>query len=311
MSVFSKLRVSFFVFLFALPLFLNALTDVTIIDFGQYESRIAEEFTSMNEDTPPNKPDGSPNLILTPDSMYMSNWIVELRSSGIRVPNIVKSQCVPAESKEHGQTVMGVRINFPGTRQNDRAYIYPPFPIHAYNKDGNFTNLSNGIVANVGDIKDVSVWVKGRNYPFDLAVRLTDRDNITHEYFFGHLFFDNWRKLTWINPNYLEFMKNRVLERQPMYPRDIPYYRFSSFVVYREMSQIGGDFILYIKNLTMSHDLFTATMIDEDIDDEAVWKILKQRALENREREHSALAEKAYDLEMDRIRTGEIKGAGE
>jgi len=296
MSALSKYIPVFTVLVISLPIFLFGLDERPVIDFGNYEKLIADQLKIMNEGVAKNRPDGSPDFILAPETMYMSNWIVELRSSMARVPNILKSQCIAVQSKEHNQAVLGVRINFPTTRQNDRAYIRPQFPFFAYDKQGNFANVSNGIIVNVGMIKDVSVWVKGRNYPYDIAARLTDNNNITHEFFFGNMFFDNWRKLTWVNPNYIELLRDRVVERNPMYPKDIPYYRFNSFVVYREMEQIGGDFVFYIKNLTMTHDLHTTSMIDKDIDDEAVWKIIQQRTLESMDREHRVLGEKSYDF---------------
>jgi len=288
----------FTVIIISLPVLLFGLEERTVIDFGNYEKLITNEISVMNQGVPQTRADGTPSLVLAPEIMYMSNWIVDLRSSMARVPNILKSQCIAVQSKEHNQTVLGIRINFPETRQNDRAYIRPQFPFFAFDKQGNFANVSNGVIVNVGMVKDVSVWVKGRNYPYDLAARLTDSNNVTHEFFFGNMFFDNWRKLTWVNPNYIELVRDRVVERKPMYPKDIPYYRFNSFVVYREMEQVGGDFVFYIKNLTMSHDLYTTTIIDKDIDDEAVWKIFQQRTLESMDREHRALGEKSYNFNV-------------
>ncbi len=281
------------------PMIVHALSDITVINFGNYEKRITAEFQSISTNSKPKNPDGSPNYILTPSVMAISNWIVEVRSSGVRIPNIVKSQCLSVFSKLQNQNVLGVRINFPETRQNDRAYIRPQFEFHVYDKKGNFSNISNGIVTNVGLVKDVSVWVKGRNYPFDFAVRMLDQDNKAHEYFFGNLFFDNWRKLTWVNPNYIDQVKDRVIIRKPMYPKDLPYLKFSSFVVYRNMDQIGGDFILYIKNVSMRYEWHAAKVIENDIDDEEVWKILQQRAIDNMQREQKGLAEKAHDLKQN------------
>jgi hypothetical protein len=272
--------------------------DVTVIDFGQYEKRIDAEFTAMNEHIDPHYPDGTPGFVPSSSIMLLTNWIIDLQSSGIRVSNIINGQCQAVQSREHNQTVLGVRVSFPRTRQNDRAIIRPQLPLHAYDRKGNFANLSNGIVANVGLVKDVSVWIKGRNYPYDFAVRFIDNDHKIHEFFFGNLHFDNWRKLTWVNPNYIENVKLRVLERKPLYPRDIPYYRFHSFVVYRDMAQIGGDYVFYIKDLSMSHDLFAATIIDPDIEDDAVWRIIQDRIIRRMDREHRELGEKLYDLKM-------------
>ena len=291
------------------PFVLLSLSDVTMIDFGQYESRIQSDYGALKDTGEPHYNDGSPPFVPEPSIMFISNWIIDLRSSGSRISNIVKGQCVAVESKENNQTVMGVRINFPKTRQNDRAIIRPQFPFHAYDRQGNFTNLSNGVAANVGVIKDVSVWVKGRNYPYDFAARFVDNQNKTQEFFFGNLLFDNWRKLTWINPNYIESIRHRVIERKPMYPKDLPYYIFSSFVVYRDMAQIGGDFIFYVKDVSMSYDLHAATIIDPDINDEAVWRIIQERSLKTMEREHREYGERMYDLETQQKLMQQLKGS--
>jgi len=292
-------------FLLTLPLLLTAIEKMFIIDFGQYEKRILKEYGSaLTNTTLHNKKTGEPKFILNPSIMAISNWIVKVKSSGLRMKNIIYSQCLKVYSNEHKQDVLGVRINFPKTRQNDRAIIRPQFEFHAYNKDGKFTNLTNGVIMNVGVVKEISIWVKGRNYPYDIALRLRDSQNKIREYFFGNLNFDNWRKMTWVNPNYINLVKDRVIIRKPLYPKDIPYLKFRSFIVYRQMDQIGGDFILYIKNTEITYERYVDTIADPDIDDEKVWRIMRARALKSMKNEQKKLADKAdiYRREDKRLK---------
>lgn len=300
------IRLSLFaaVVLVSLPLFLAAVEEWPIVDFGFYEERINKEYQSFMTNTSRYLKDGRPNFLLDSSIMMLSNWQVVIQSSGLRVPHILNSSVKKVMSQEHKQTVLGARIQFPQTRQNDRALIQPQFEFHAFNKKGNFTNLSNGIVANVGLIKEISVWVKGRNYPFDFAMRLQSEKNVMEEYFFGNLLFDNWRLLTWKNPNYVDAVKDRVLVRKPLYPKEIPYFRFKSFVLYRQMDQIGGDFVLYIKNASIVYEKFAETLKDSDINDEDEWKIMQKRANDMMEREQNRLADKAdiYRTEQNRLK---------
>ena len=58
-------------------------------------------------------------------------------------------------------TSLVFRIHFLTHRQNCWAKIHPPFEINAYDDKGGLANTNNGIVDNVGQIKNISVWVKG------------------------------------------------------------------------------------------------------------------------------------------------------
>jgi len=286
-----------------IPGLIIGLVDTYIINFGDYERRIFKEYSSTTNQSRYQK-DGSPNYILNPMIMALSNWNVSLKSSGLRTKNVLKSMCLGVKSREHNQDVLGVRINFPETRQNDIAIIKPQFAFHAYNSKGNFASLSNGVVANVGYIKEVSIWVKGRNYPYNLSLRLSNEKNIDKEFFFGHLKFDNWRKLTWKNPNYIDSIRDRILIRKPMYPKDLPYFRFRSLVIYRQMDQIGGDFIVYFRNIRMVFEKHTSKPLTADIDDEKVWKIMQKKAKSIMDKEQKRLADKAdiYRNEIDRLK---------
>ena len=301
-----------FLTLFAvIPVFISGIENHDILNFSNYENRIFKEFKLQNSGTNRYKANGEPRFILNTNLLRLRNWLVKIKSSALRIRHIVDSQCLDVESnywkKKSGgkeSTVLGVRVHFPKTRQNDRALIKPQFRFHVYDRKGRFTNLSNGVVGNVGVIKSISVWVKGRNYPYKFSMRMVDDKFKTREYYFGTLFFNNWRHLTWKNPNYIDKVKDRIIIRKPMYPKDIPYLWFKEFVVYRQMDQLGGDFIMYIKGTTMVYEKYAETIADPDIDDEKIWKIMQKRALKRMEHEQRKLADKAdiYRREFGRLK---------
>lgn len=304
-----------FVCLFVLlPFVSSGIEEWDVINFSNYQKRIFAEFETQNQGTNLYKPNGEPRFLLNTNLLAIRNWLVKVESSGLRIQHIVDSQCIDVESnywkdKTSGRetTVLGARIHFPDTRQNDRALIMPQFQFHVYNQRGRFTNLSNGVIANVGVIKSMSVWVKGRNYPYKFSMRMVNSRFETKDYYFGNLFFDNWRELTWKNPNYIDNVKDRVIVRTPLYPKDVPHMRFKEFVVYRQMDEPGGDFIIYIKGAKMVFEKHVDTIADPDIDDEAIWKIMQKRALDRMEIEQKRLADKAdiYRREANRLKDGQ------
>lgn len=294
-----------------MPFLLQAIEDMFIIDFGVYEGRAFKEYESLSTNTNMYRDDGVPRFVLSPSIMALSNWHVVLQSSGKRIKNVVDSDCKKVRSGKWKQDVLGVRISFTETRQNDRAIIKPQFAFHVYDRQGNFANVSNGIVPNIGLIKEVSVWVKGRNYPYDFALRMVDSQNKLNEFYFGNLYFDNWRRLTWVNPNYIDNIKDRLLIRKPLYPKDVPFLRFKSFVVYRHMDQVGGDFIVYIRNCRIVFEKFVEQLIHvDDIDDEKVWKIIQKRVQRKMEKEQRRLAERADTYRKEIKRLGTTKKSG-
>lgn len=319
-----------------------------VIDFGTYQERILQQFRT-NEQIMKNKeeerkrknlpklssglPTEDPNYMPKPEDWDLNKWEVELNSSASSVMNNVMSYVKPVKSGFWARnkntyydalnidgynthkgsttdTVLGVRIHFPTHRQNCWAKIHPPFEIYAYDDDGKVANQYNGIIDNVGQIKNMSVWVKGRNYNNALAVRLKDREGVEKEYFFGSLNFHNWRELTWANPNYIEDPKDRVLVRLPLYPRSRPYVKFICFIVYRQMDDVGGDFVLYIRDLKISFDKAVPDDDKTDIDDEGQWGILARERMQQKERELLKLAEKKVLLEREKNKFQQTKASG-
>lgn len=239
-------------------------------------------------------------------SLAVQNWEVELASSSRSVENATLSMVQPAPvrqgaSQYAGETVLGVRVHFPTEPFNSWAMVKPPFEIPAYSdkttvdqngdivvppdQQGLGDKFDNyGIVKNIGTLKSVSVDVYGLNFPENFSVILQDQNNQQQEIFLGNLKFDGWRKLTWENPNYISEVRDREIRQLPLYPNLSPYRKLIGLLFYRDASQVGGDFISYIKDIQVTYDQATLST-QSDINNEQVWGILEQREQQRRESE--------------------------
>jgi hypothetical protein len=248
-------------------------------------------------------------------SLAMSNWEVVLASSSRTNTNqslsITKEVKVLDTAPQYkGQKVLGIRIHFPEPMFNSWARVKTPFEIPAYEKkakvdqQGTITpdttasssdptnakmtrfegaydpntkvKTAYGVVKNVGVIKKVAVNVKGLNFPHSLTVILKDSNNDEQEIFMGYLNFDGWQEKTWENPAYVRDIKNRELRIFPLYPKNTPFVKFDSFLIKRDGSHDGGDFVTYIKDVKILYDKAVINL-EEDIDDEAEWGIIQTR----------------------------------
>ncbi|OHD55773.1 MAG: hypothetical protein A2Y33_14135 [Spirochaetes bacterium GWF1_51_8] len=273
----------------------------TFIEFGQYDKKIIDQFPDPKKTYITNI-DGVPKAVLGYMDFMLSNWVVELNDSAAFLENRILSYIKPVDSKKFG-LVMGVRVHFPTWNNNCYAVIKPPFAMKIYNEQGSFANAENGVMPNAWEIKAISIWVNGRNYNNQISLRLLDRDKNVFEAYFGSLFFNGWRKLTWVNPNFTEKMYAKSLKKVPLYPKDIPYLVFDSFVIYRLGSEIGGDFVTYIHNVEMS---YTPYIVDDevtsDINDEAVWGIITMKGKKDKELEDKMLTEDIILYEQEKYR---------
>jgi len=234
-------------------------------------------------------------------SLYVPNWGVELSSSSRTVTNdrlsYVRAVTVSEGATQFaGEQVMGIRVHYPEGSFNSYAWVEPPFAIPAYAtspviedapKGDQFTGF--GVLKNVGVIKSVKVNVYGMNYPMGMAIVLIDEQEQTQQIPMGYLDFDGWRELTWNNPNYVTEVRNRELSRFPLYPRSAPSVTLDSLQFYRDAMQEGGDFICYVKDISVIYDQAVIQDVDTDLDHEEVWGILAAREEERRNAELSRL----------------------
>jgi len=54
------------------------------------------------------------------------------------------------------------------------------------------------------------------------------------------------------NPNYVTDVKQRDIVKKPLYPETMPSVKFDSMTIYRLGSNIGGDFVVYLKDIRWS-----------------------------------------------------------
>lgn len=246
-------------------------------------------------------------------SLALDRWEIELASSSQTVTNMRQSETKSVLSNMYGQ-VLGARIHFPDAPYNSWAIIKPPFEIPAYSTptvidpeserpraltkeelaqlnaqnpdvetpdDEGYEDMNSkfngyGVLKNVDIIKSISMWVYGTNYPHSCAVRIKNAVGEERDLFLGPLNFDGWRELTWVNPNYIEDVSDRSLRSQPLYPYATPHIKLMGIIVYRDGANIGGDFVVYFKDITVVYDRAVLTY-DRDIDDEEAWGIMDER----------------------------------
>ncbi len=258
--------------------YLNAVVKEMLIDFSKFEEQISKEIPEPKETFETNE-NGVYKVYISAQEYYLNNWRVDLNSSAknMSIVNMVNSYPQKVESKIYG-SVLGIRAKFPIGDMPAYAIIRPNFPIPAISEQGKFMNVNNGIIVNVNEIKSISIRIAGRNYPYQLAIRLMDRDYNIHEFFLGDLYFSGWKVLTWLNPNFVDNERLKILKRDPLYPKPIPFYRFDSIVIYKPPQVRGGDFITYVQSIEVEYTPFLIDPVD-DIDDESIWQILAKEII--------------------------------
>ena len=235
-------------------------------------------------------------------SLALPEWEIVLNSSARNVGSLAESKVVAAPVKDSakvpfaGKNVMGVRVIFPSIACNANAKIVPPFDIPAYeplaDADDNGVRQEPtdeqkasgktlfedgyGVVKNVGTIKSIACTTMGMNYPHGLYVLLKDNDNIERRYFMGYLGFDGWKTLIWNNPQYITEIRQREIRVYPIYPRGLPFVKFSGFQVTRDAAHIGDNYIGYFKDVKIIYDKALLTS-DRDIADEDLWGIITKK----------------------------------
>lgn len=260
-------------------------------------------------------------------SLALPEWEVSLNSSARTVESLGLSKVVAAPVKDSAQVpfagseVMGVRIVFPETSSNAYAYIRPPFEIPAYERlssaDENGVRQEPtdeekasgktlfeddyGVVKNVGTLKSIKVTTMGMNYPEGLYVLLKDNDNIERRYFMGYLGFDGWKELTWNNPQYITEIRNREIRVYPIYPRGLPFVKFTGFQITRDANHIGGNFIGYFKDVSIIYDKALLTS-DRDIADEDLWGIITKKEDARQAAEMERFGNKQVDRFLERAK---------
>lgn len=255
LSVVLFLFASFFVFADeAVLIDFSKLSADTAIDFSSY----ATGFTLTN-----------PKV-----SLEAKNWNVDFNASANTLEASIKSYTLPASSKANG-TVLGVRAFFPSTPAH--AFVLPPYQIPAYSS---VDFSGNGVLRNVGTIKEVKVTVYGHNVDYRFYIVLQDQTGKTWDVDMGSLQFTGWRELVWTNAGYIADVRDREITVTPSYPGNMTYVRLVGFKITKSMSSPGGDFITYIKSVSMIYDKASLDT-DTDIDDEAIWSLSKEKKNES------------------------------
>ena len=239
-------------------------------------------------------------------SLAIGEWEVVLNSSSKNPTTVSLSRATEAqvstEAKNFaGQKLMGVRVNFPEWMNNASAEVRPGFYIPAYEVMAEVSDEGvvqepteeqkasaqsrfeggYGVVRNVGVVKSIAVNTYGMNFPHGLYVLVRNERNEVKRYFMGYLLFDGWREMVWTNPSYIAQVKNREVRLYPAYPTALPFVAFDGFVITRDGSHDGGDFVGYFKDVKMIYDKAVLNTV-RDFADENIWGIQTKRNAERK-----------------------------
>jgi hypothetical protein len=236
---------------------------------------------------------------LTQDTFAIEEVRVDLGQSSRSVLNDAYSFTRAASSKKYG-TILGARIRFPTWPNNSYSIIQPPFEIPAYSDAAeNPYEDQLGVITNVGTIKSIAVNVYGLNFPYRLSLLLIGPNGALNPIHMGYLNFEGWGELIWNNPNYVDDVRNRELHIKPLYPDATPFLKFGGFIIHRDGSNVGGDFVVYFKDVKVIYDKAVLDT-DKDIDDESVWGIVRDRENERRIRESNRFENQKKLLEIEK-----------
>ncbi len=254
-------------------IFGQGLVNHSLIDFNTFEEQIQEAYP--NPENQLQSVDGVAKAEIGSELFMLDNWLVALTNSGGENKISQRDSYSKNVVSEEQGTVLGVRIKFPDWPYSNEAYIKPKFPLLPFSEDGQYINLNNGVVTNVGSVKSVSMWASGRNFNFTTGLRVSDiRGKIT-EFGLGSLMYVGWRKLAYNNPFFSDRPINNIRPNTRIYPSDIPLLRFEQIAVYKPANTAGGDFVGYFGNIDIEYTPYlTATVTD--IDDESTWGIISE-----------------------------------
>ena len=226
----------------------NNLKDTTIdfSRFAQHKGYSEEVLKEMKQDLDPS---------MWKIHVNSSSWTKEARERTYLL-TVANSQTYP------DQIVLGVRAYFPQRYANSYVTIRPPFEIPSYYDNPENPNgqgemfLNKGVVRNVGVLRKLSVNALGNNFRYSLYVRIKDHLGLEKDVFVGYMDYQGWKSKAWINPNieYELSMRETRKKTMPNYPDEFPFVKLLAFVILRDSSEITGNFVTMIKDVTVEYD---------------------------------------------------------
>ncbi|HNZ26965.1 MAG TPA: flagellar filament outer layer protein FlaA [Spirochaetota bacterium] len=198
--------------------------------------------------------------------LHPSKWVVFVNSSSFNVesrnrtyPFLAKVKIMsPIESE-----VLAVRAFLPQKYANSNITIKTPFEIPSFymspHKEDDYMGtmfLNKGVVRNVGIMRKLSVFMCGNNFNYTLYVRIKDQRGVERDIYIGYINFTGWQTRAWTNPDYDNqlILKDMYKKTRPYYPDEYPYIKLVGFIINRIDTEVTGNFVTMIKEVTVEFD---------------------------------------------------------
>ena len=199
--------------------------------------------------------------------LHPSRWnvVVNYSSFDVESRNKTYPMLVTTNIKSlSNQQVLAARVFFPQKYAHSNVFISPPFEIPSFyidteNNPDDFMGtmfLNKGVIRNVGIIRKIGVYLCGHNFNYALYVRVKDQRGIERDLFIGYMNFRGWQKRSWVNPDYDKHLRLREIYEKvrPYYPDEYPYIKLMGFYINRISTEVTGNFVTMIKEVTVEYD---------------------------------------------------------
>jgi len=169
--------------------------------------------------------------------------------------------------------VISIPIHFVYSQKPYSIEIKPQYEMLDYDKNGKIAHEYYGLLKNVGTIRRIKLLTSGLMFNQFVNVVLKDKNGNLIRYPLGVVQNKKWTELIWENKyNQADIIPN-IDDKRPLYPRELPYYKFYSLEISVSPQQKSKNAFLILHSISMQYDLFFRS--DEEdpdgIEDDRIW----------------------------------------
>ena len=173
-----------------------------------------------------------------------------------------------------------IPIHLTYSKEPYKIIIKPQYTFLDYDKNGYLAHLNYGIISNIKTIRKIKMIAAGIMLNQKVNLILEDNNGNKHSFFIGIVKHGKWRELIWENNRNLAFIEANKDDRRPIFPKEMPYYKFHSIELEIDNLQKSKNSFLLIHSIFLEYDkIYENEFTDEQLKitkdgmwDDGIWR---------------------------------------